>query len=117
MTLQQLAFVLFAAIALGGLLMAGLIVARIQVPRLLGPLHGIGGLAGVALLLVANLRHAPASPLSWWALAAFTAGLCGGLLFFVVLFPKRTPLPLMAGHGGLALAGLYLLYRAAFQAA
>ena len=117
MTLEQLAFVFFAAVALGGLLMGGLIAARVQVPRNLGPLHGIGGLAGVALLLTANLRHAAVTERAWWALGVFAAGLCGGLLLFVFLFPKRTPLPLIAAHGSLGAAGLYLLYRVAFPAA
>lgn len=117
MTLEQLAFVFFVAVAAGGLLMGGLMAARIQVPRGLGPLHGIGGLSGVALLLAANLHHTAVTERAWWALGVFAAGLCGGLLFFVFLFPKRTPLPLVAVHGSVAVAGLYLLYRVAFPAA
>jgi hypothetical protein len=115
MTLLQMAFLCFAAVALGGVLMASLIAAKLQVPRALAPLHGLGGLAGVGLLLAANLRGA-ASERAWLALGVFAAGLAGGVLFFMILFPKRTPALLIAGHGGLALVGLYLLYGVAFPA-
>jgi hypothetical protein len=117
MTLEQLAFVFFAAVALGGALMSGLIAAKLRVPRGLAPLHGLGGLAGVGLLLTANLSHAAATPRAWLALGVFAAGLAGGVLFFAILFPKRTPLPLIAAHGSLGAIGLYLLYRVAFAAA
>jgi hypothetical protein len=115
MTLQQLAFLCFIAVALGGLLMALLIASGKAVPRGLGPLHGIGGLAGVGLLLAANLQGG-ATLRAWAALGVLAAGLAGGVLFFVVLFPKRTPPLLIAGHGGLAVLGLCLLYRVAFPA-
>jgi hypothetical protein len=116
MSLLQLSFACFAAIALGGLLMAGLIAAKVPVPRFIPPLHGLGGLAGVGLLLAANLRAAAVPERAWLALGVFAAGLAGGVLFFMILFPKRTPPLLIAGHGGLALLGLYLLYGVAFPA-
>jgi hypothetical protein len=116
MTLERLAFLVFAAVALGGLSMGGLILARLKLPRGLGPLHGLGGLAGTGLLLAANLQHAAAAPRAWLALGVFAAGLAGGVLFFAILFRQRTPLFLIAGHGSLALVGLYLLYPLAFPA-
>lgn len=115
MTLQQLAFLCFAGVALGGLLMVLLISSGKAVPRGLAPVHGAGGLAGVGLLLAANLQG-PASLRAWLALGAFAAGLAGGVLFFMVLFPKRTPPLLVAGHAGLAVLGLCLLFRVAFPA-
>ena len=115
MSLLQIAFFFFAAIAAGGVLMALLIVFKVKLPSYFSPAHGIGGLAALALLFFANLRLGDATPESaWWALGVFTAGLIGGLLFFRVLFKQSAPLWLIAGHGSLGIVGLYLLYGAAF---
>lgn len=115
MSLIQISFLFFAAIAAGGLLMAGLILAKVKVPALLPPAHGLGGLAAVALLFYANLQLGDAAPdRAWWALAVFAAGLVGGLLFFRVLFKQSAPLFLIAGHGSVAALGLFLLYGVAF---
>lgn len=114
MSLTQIAFLFFAAIAAGGLLMAGIIVAKRKVPSFLPPLHGLGGLGAVAVLFAANLMGEATPDRAWWALVVFTAGLVGGLLFFRVLFKNAAPLLLVAGHGSLAVLGLWLLYPVAF---
>lgn len=115
MSLLQIAFLFFAAIAAGGVLMAALIVFKAKVPSFFPPSHGIGGLAALGLLFVANLQLGDSTPTAaWWALGVLTAGLIGGLLFFRVLFKQSAPLWLIAGHGSVAAVGLYLLYGAAF---
>lgn len=115
MSLLQIAFLFFAAIAAGGLLMAAMIVFKARIPSYFGPAHGIGGLAALALLFFANLQLGDATPPNaWWALGVFAAGLIGGLLFFRVLFKQTAPLWLVAGHGSVAALGLYLLYGVAF---
>ena len=115
MNLLQVAFLFFAAIAAGGVLMALMILFKAKVPSFFPPAHGIGGLAALALLFFANLRLGEATPTNaWWALGVLTAGLIGGLLFFRVLFNQSAPLWLIAGHGSVAGVGLYLLYGAAF---
>lgn len=114
MSLMQIAFLFFAAIAAGGLLMVGMIFAKIQIPSFLGPVHGLGGLAAVAFLLYACLQGDATPERAWWALGVFTAGLMGGLLFFRVLFPKSAPLLLIGGHGSVAALGLFLLFPVAF---
>lgn len=114
MNLTQIAFLLFAAIAGGGLLMAGMIIGKFRIPAFLGPAHGLGGLAATALLFAANLQGEATPERAWWALGVFAAGLVGGLLFFRVLFKNAAPLFLVAGHGSLAGIGLYLLYPLAF---
>lgn len=115
MTLTQLAFFAFAAIAAGGLGLTLLILLRVRFPSWLGMGHGLGGLASLALLLVANLRGGDATPMqAWWALLVFLAGLIGGLILFRVLFKDRATLPLALMHGSVGGVGLYLLYGAAF---
>lgn len=115
MTLTQIAFAVFAAIASGGLGLAAMVATKVRFPGFMGVAHGLGGLAALAVLFAVNLRGGDATPdLAWWALAAFLGGLVGGLLFFRVIFPSRAPLGLVAMHGSLGALGLYLLYRAAF---
>lgn len=115
MSLLQIAFLFFAAIAAGGVLMAAMILFKAKIPSFFPTAHGIGGLAALALLFFANLRLGDETPdTAWWALGAFTAGLIGGLLFFRVLFKQSAPVWLIAGHGSVAGVGLYLLYGAAF---
>lgn len=117
MTLLQIAFWAFAAIAAGGLSMALLIASRIGVPSLLASGHGLAALAALALLFGANLHGGEQTPaLAWWALAVLLSGLIGGLLLFRVLFVRRTPLALVAVHGSAGALGLYLLYSAAYGA-
>ncbi|MGQ0622534.1 MAG: hypothetical protein ACT4QA_21945 [Panacagrimonas sp.] len=114
LSLIQIAFLFFAAIAAGGLLMAGMIVGKIKIPGFLGPAHGLGGLAALAFLFYVNLQSDATPDRAWWALGVFTAGLIGGLLFFRVLYKNAAPLFLVAGHGSVAALGLWLLYPVAF---
>lgn len=115
MGLTQIAFLLFCAIAAGGLLMAGMIAARKSPPSLLGPVHGLGAAAALAVLLAANLQGGETTPdRAWWAFGVFVAGLLGGLMFFRILFRNNAPLVLIGGHASLALIGLWLLYPVAF---
>lgn len=112
--LTQIAFALFAAIAAGGLCMLAMIVAKIRLPSFFAPAHGLGGLGALAVLFAANLTGEATPALAWWALGVFSAGLVGGLLLFRVLFKNGAPLFLIAGHGSVAVLGLYLLYGVAF---
>lgn len=114
MSLTQIAFLFLAAIAAGGLTIAALIVAKVKLPAFFGPAHGLGGLAAVGLLFAANLLGDATPDRAWWALVVFTGGLVGGLLFFRVLFKNAAPLYLIAGHGSVAVLGLWLLYPVAF---
>lgn len=117
MTLLQISFWAFAAIAAGGLSMAVLIAARLGVPSLIASGHGLAALAALALLFGANLHGgALTPPLAWWALGVLLSGLIGGLLLFRVLYVRRTPLALIAVHGSIGALGLYLLYGAAYGA-
>lgn len=115
MNLTQIAFVLFALIALGGLTMTAMIAGRIRIPAFMGVGHGLGALAALAVLFAANLLGEDATPsAAWWALVVFLAGFTGGMLLFRVLFREKAPLALALVHGSIAVLGLYLLYGAAF---
>lgn len=114
MNLTQIAFLLFAAIAAGGLLMGAMILGKLRIPAFLGPAHGLGGLVALAVLAAANLQGEATPERAWWALGVFAAGFVGGLLFFRVLFKQSAPLILVAGHGSVAALGLFLLLGVAF---
>jgi hypothetical protein len=115
MTISQVAFWLFAAIACGGLLLASLLALRVRFPRFMGTAHGIGGLLALAVLFAANLRGEEATPAqAWWALVVLLGGFVGGMALFRIIFRDKATLPLVAVHASVAAAGLYLLYHAAF---
>ena len=115
MSLTQIAFFLFAAIAAGGLGLATLVALKVRFPALLGLGHGLGGFVALATLLAANLQGGDATPaLAWWALAVFFGGFVGGVVLFRVLFKDRATLPLALLHGSAGALGLVLLYQAAF---
>jgi hypothetical protein len=113
MTLTQIAFVMFALVAGGGVLMVGMIVAKQKIPALIHTGHGLFGLAALAVLFAANLHGANTPPQAWWALGVFASGLVGGLTLFRVLFAGRPTLLLALMHGSLGAVGLYLLYAVA----
>lgn len=118
-SLLQIAFLMLAAGACGGLLFTGLRLLRVPYPRWFGAAHGLLGLAALATLGLA-LATAPADASltrAWWALGVFAAALLGGLTFFRWLRRPNTSLVMALMHGSLALVGLYLLYPVAFAAA
>ena len=115
MTLPQIGFVLFAAVAAGGVTMALLLAARMRIPGFLGPAHGLAGLAALAFLFYVNLQGGPSTPpAAWWAFGIFFAGFVGGVVLFRVLFKGKATLPLALLHGSAGAIGLYLLYGTAF---
>lgn len=115
MTLLQIACLMFAAGAAGGVLFTLLTALKLRYPRWFGAGHGLLGLAAVLVLAYAVYAgDQPVPQLATWALAVLAAALLGGVTLFRVMAPRRGRVLLALGHGGLALAGLYLLYRAAF---
>jgi hypothetical protein len=105
-----LAFVVLSLAVLLGMLLAVLHVrpgggrARARI----GLLHGGGGAAGVALLLLA-LRGAVLGALAWDAVALLVAGLLGGATCYVLVRRGRPPDLLLVLHGALAFIGYVLL--------
>lgn len=112
MTIQIALYIMVAVIA-GGLTMAGFAVNRRPIPRLFRIGHALAALLGMAVLLLVNLSG-PTEPRAWWALGVFVAGFLGGLTLFRFIFRGKTPLVMILGHGSLGVAGLVLLYGAAY---
>ena len=113
----QVAFVLLAAGACGGVFFTALSALRVRYPAWFGLGHGLLGLVAVVLLAVALVLAPPgvAPPRAWWALAVLAGALAGGALLFRVIFPGRHPLWPAFVHGGAALLGLGLLFPVAFS--
>jgi hypothetical protein len=113
MSLIQIAFLMLAAGASGGVLFAVMIALGVRYPSWFGAAHGLLGLAAVALLGYALMQGTPPVR-AWWAFGVFATGLVGGVTLFRLIFPDRRPLAMAAMHGSLALAGLVLLYPIAY---
>jgi hypothetical protein len=116
MSLVQIAFLMLAAGACGGVLFVVLLARGVRYPAWFGAGHGLLGLAAIGLLGFALQQAASGmpAPRAWWALGVLAAALLGGVTFFRLLFPTRRPIWLALMHGGLALLGLFLLYPVAF---
>lgn len=114
MSIVQIVFFIFCAIAVGGAGLAAAALLKIRLPVALPVLHGLGGLIATGLLAYALAGLPPQTPYLWWPLIILGAGLLGGALFFRVLYPRKAPYILIAGHGLVGLVGLFVLYRVAF---
>jgi hypothetical protein len=113
MSLIQIAFLMLAAGACGGVLFTVLIAMGVRYPSWFGAGHGLLGLAALGVLGFA-LTQTALPVRGWWAFGVFAAGLIGGLTLFRMIFPDRRPIAAALLHGSLALVGLYLLYPVAF---
>jgi hypothetical protein len=113
---MQLAAILLSLAALGGITM---VVIRLKgaplPPTALAVVHGLIAACGVAALAYA--AYDPGVPqLAQIALGIFVLAALGGLTLFLLFHRQGRPLPvpLMLGHGLIALAGLglflYTLY-------
>jgi hypothetical protein len=105
------AAILFVLAALGGLTLAA---TRLQgaprPPTWLAVGHGIIGVAGIAMLVIAGSQVALPS-LAQISLWVFVLAALGGATMFVAfhLRNRALPIPLVIGHGLIAVAGLVLL--------
>lgn len=113
--LHTIAFILFAAAALGGAYMTFRIATHAPVPASLGKGHGLAALAALAILFLANLLGREATPAAaWWAFIVLLSGFLGGLLVIAQVYQHRPPLWFVGLHGALAVLGLVLLFGVAF---
>jgi hypothetical protein len=108
---MQLAAVFFTLAALGGLTILVMRLKGVPWPPLWLALgHGVVAATGLGLLgYEAYDKGVP--PLAQYALGAFVLAALGGATLLVMFHLKRRPLPvpLILGHGLIALVGLALL--------
>lgn len=113
---MQLAAVLFALAALGGLTMAGIRLSGApRPPTWLALGHGAIAAAGLVTLIYAATQGIPT--LGLVALGVFVLAALGGATIFVGFHLKEKPLPILfvLGHGAVAVTGFVLLLVAIFQ--
>jgi len=108
---MQLAAIFLALAALGGLTMLVIRLRGVPLPPTwLALVHG--GIAAVGVVLLAYAAYDPGIPqLAQIALAVVILAALGGIFVFTTYHLKNLPLPvpLILGHGLVALTGLALL--------
>ena len=112
----RVATALFALTAVGGLLMAGIRLARKHnPPAWFSMAHGLLAAAGITLLAYAYFASAAPSP-AGWALLLFAVAAGGGAAMNLGWQWKRRPLPvpLMLVHAAIAVVAFGCLVVAAF---
>ena len=109
MTIIWVSIIAFGLAALGGLTMLVLRLQGRTPPMPIAILHGIGASTGLVCLVITVLgAHVQRS--ATYALVGFGAAALGGLyLFSMHLRGRIHPVPLILGHGALAVASLVLL--------
>ncbi|MDY6890742.1 MAG: hypothetical protein SVU24_03935 [Pseudomonadota bacterium] len=113
MELIEWSFWVLAATAAGGLFFGLLSAMNVRYPSWFSLGHGVLGLIGLIMLGYALYTTGPgtATPQSaYWALGLLGAAFLGGALFFGVVFRQAKPRWAMVTHGGLALAGVVVLF-------
>lgn len=114
---MQLAAILFVLAALGGLTMAGIrLSGQPRPPTWLALGHGAIAAAGlISLIYAAATESIPT--LAQIALGVFVLAALGGAAIFTLfhLREKPLPIPLVLGHGAIALTGIVLLLIAMFR--
>jgi hypothetical protein len=116
MNVQGLVLLGFVSVAIGGMAVAGRLVARGSAPLWLRNVHGLAGLASLVALFAMNLLGEGATPTrAWWAFGLLLAGFTGGMVLLRVLFQPKPPSLLVLLHAAIGIAGIVLLYTAFFK--
>lgn len=110
----NLAILIFAVAALGGLILAIMHFRGIKRPWPLTIVHGLGGAAGLVLLLIPVLKGA-VSGQAKLAFGLFLLAALGGFLLFAYrLQDRKLPSAVVLIHGGVAVAAFLILVLAVF---
>jgi hypothetical protein len=108
---MQLAALFFALAALGGLTLAGIRISGVpRPPTWMALAHGaIAATALITLLYAAATQPLPT--IAFVALGCFILAAAGGATIFVLfhLREKPLPIPLVIGHGAIAVTAFVLL--------
>jgi len=108
---MQLAAILLSLAALGGVAMVVIRLRGAPLPPI-GLATGHGTIAAIGVIVLAYHAYTPGIPqLAQIALGIFVLAALGGLTLFTMFHLKgrALPIPLVLGHGLLALTGLGLL--------
>jgi hypothetical protein len=114
---MEIAAVLFALAALGGLTMAGIRISGTpRPPTWLALGHGLIAASGLLTLIYTAATQAVPT-LAMIAIVVFVLAALGGATIFVLFHLKMKPLPipLVLGHGAVAITGFVLLLLAIFS--
>lgn len=114
---MQTAAILLGLAALGGALIAGMrLTGTPRPPTWLAVGHGLIAASGVAALAYAAATQSLPT-LALVALGVFVLAALGGITIFALfhLREKPLPIPLVLGHGVIAITGYVLLMVAMFQ--
>lgn len=110
-----LAFFLFLAASVGGVLMTTMLAKNMDVPAFMGKGHGLTALAGLAVLFAACLMGEGSTTVrTWLAFFVFLGGFMGGALVIAHVFFHKPPMWFTAIHASAAVLGLGLLLEPAF---
>jgi hypothetical protein len=115
MSTLWISIIAFGLAALGGLTMLALRLGGRRPPMPLAILHGLGAATGVACLAIVVARG-HGHGLATYALVGFAAAAVGGTyLFSMHLRDKDHPVPLIVGHGAIAITSVVLLLLAVLR--
>lgn len=102
--------VFFAIAALGGIALAAMCLKNRPLPLALAIAHGVLAATGLVFLIVAMVLAAATSTMLNTALILFIVAAIGGaILFSFHLRSRPLPVPLVLGHGLLAVVAFVLL--------
>lgn len=113
---MQLPAILLALAALGGLGMVGMRLSGTPRPPTWMAM-GHGGIAACGLLsLIYTAATGTVPPFAMYAIGVFVLAALGGVAIFLLfhLQEKPLPIPLIMGHGAIAITGYVLLLLAMF---
>jgi predicted neutral ceramidase superfamily lipid hydrolase len=102
--------VIYIAVALIGIFMFISILMKKKLSLIVGIIHGVLGLAGIALLIIVSSYASSEGP-SEVIIIFFLAFLLGGGIFAAKVFSGKSNIWINVIHAAVALAGIYLLFQ------
>jgi hypothetical protein len=102
--------VIYIAVALIGIFMFISMLMKKKLSLIVGIIHGVLGLAGIALLIIVSSYASSEGP-SEVIIIFFLAFLLGGGIFAAKVFSGKSNIWINVIHAAVALAGIYLLFQ------
>jgi hypothetical protein len=102
--------VLYVIVALMGIFMFSAMLFKKKLSLIVGILHGLLGLAGIAMLIILSSYTSSHGP-SEVIILLFLAFLIGGGMFAAKVFAGKSNIWIYLIHAVIALAGIYFLFQ------